>query len=151
MRLAVVSGIHGNLPALEAVLADIGREQVDRVVNLGDIVSGPLWLRETAARLRALAWPTIRGNLERQLLMLLADRMGPADAHAQARLGDDDLQWLAALPATLDLGDGLCCCHGTPGSDLQCFLETVTPDLDRNGSPNVRAATAAEGPNAWAL
>ena len=144
MRLAVVSDIHGNLPALEAVLAEIGREHVDRVVNLGDIVSGPLWPRETAALLRALAWPTIRGNHERQLLALPADRMGAADAFARARLADDDLHWLAALPATLDLGDGVWCCHGTPASDLQYFLETVTPDLGRDGSPGVRAATAAE-------
>jgi predicted phosphodiesterase len=144
MRLAVVSDIHGNLPALEAVLAEIGREGVDRVVNLGDIVSGPLWPRETAARLRGLDWPTIRGNHERQLLGPHIDRMGAADAFARARLGEADLRWLAALPATLDLGAGIWCCHGTPDSDLAYFLESVTPDLDRNGSPGVRAATAAE-------
>ena len=144
MRLAVVSDIHGNLPALEAVLAEIGREGVDRVVNLGDIVSGPLWPRETAARLRGLDWPTIRGNHERQLLGPHIDRMGAADAFARARLGEADLRWLTALPATLDLGAGIWCCHGTPDSDLAYFLESVTPDLDRNGSPGVRAATAAE-------
>jgi predicted phosphodiesterase len=62
MRLAALSDIHGNLPALEAVLADIGRRGVERIVNLGDIVSGPLWPRETAARLLPLALPTVRGN-----------------------------------------------------------------------------------------
>lgn len=143
-RIAVLSDIHGNLPALEAVRAEIGREGVDLVVNLGDIVSGPLWPRETAACLRALDWPTISGNHERQLLTPPANRLGAADAFARARLGEDDLRWLAALPATLDLGDGIWCCHGTPTSDLGYFLESVTPDLDRNGSPGVRAATAAE-------
>ena len=48
MRVAVLSDIHGNLPALEAVIDEAGRERVDLVVNLGDIVSGPLWPRETA-------------------------------------------------------------------------------------------------------
>ncbi len=144
MRLAVVSDIHGNLPALQAVLAEIGCERVDRVVNLGDIVSGPLWPQETATLLRTLAWPTIRGNHERQLLTLPVDRMGPADAFARARLSDDALTWLAALPATLDLGDGLWCCHGTPASDLEYFLETVMSDHGFKGSPGVRAATAAE-------
>jgi predicted phosphodiesterase len=142
MRLAVVSDIHGNLPALDAVLAEIARERVDLVVNLGDIVSGPLWPAETAARLRALAWPTIRGNHERQLLAPTAG--SAADAFAAARLGDEDRAWLAALPATLDLGGGVWCCHGTPESDLRYFLETVTPDLGDHGSPGVRAASAAE-------
>jgi putative phosphoesterase len=111
MRLAVVSDIHGNLPALEAVLAEISRERVDRVMNLGDIVSGPLWPQETATLLRTLAWPTVRGNHERQLLTLPAERLSPTDA---------------------------------PSDDLQYFLESVTPDLGHNGSPGVRAASAAE-------
>lgn len=144
MRLAVVSDIHGNLPALQAVLAEIGRERVDRVVNLGDIVSGPLWPQETATLLRTLAWPTVRGNHERQLLTLPVERMSPTDAFARRRLTEDDLQWLAALSATLDLGDGIWCCHGAPSGDLQYFLESVTPDAGHNGSPGVRAASAAE-------
>lgn len=43
MRLALISDIHGNLPALEAVLADIAAASVDATINLGDILSGPLW------------------------------------------------------------------------------------------------------------
>jgi len=54
MRIAFVSDIHGNLLALEAVLAELAREPVDLVVNLGDILSGPLWPCETAERLMAL-------------------------------------------------------------------------------------------------
>ncbi len=42
MKIAVLSDIHGNLPALRAVLADVAREGVDTIVNLGDIMSGPL-------------------------------------------------------------------------------------------------------------
>ena len=144
MRWAVVSDIHGNLPALEAVLAETAREGITRIVNLGDIVSGPLWPAETADRLRALAWPTIRGNHERQLLTLPRPRMSPADAFAAARMRDEHRAWLHALPATLDLGDGVWCCHGTPASDLEYFLQTVTPDFGHDGSPGVRAAVAAE-------
>lgn len=143
-RLAVVSDIHGNLPALEAVLAEIARAQVDMVVNLGDIVSGPLWPAETAARLRALGWPTIRGNHERQVLAADVAAMSATDAHARARLTASDLHWLASLPSELDLGDGLWCCHGTPTSDVQYLLETVTDDFGLAGSPGVRAATPAE-------
>jgi Calcineurin-like phosphoesterase superfamily domain len=46
MRIAVIADIHGNMPALEAVLADIQRRNVGRMINLGDCVSGPLWPRE---------------------------------------------------------------------------------------------------------
>ena len=143
-RWAVLSDIHGNLPALEAVLDEIGREGITRIVNLGDIVSGPLWPAATADRLRKLGWPTIRGNHERQLLTLPRQRMSPADAFAAVRMREEHRAWLDALPTTLDLDDGVWCCHGTPASDLEYFLETVTPDLGRDGSPGVRAAVAAE-------
>jgi predicted phosphodiesterase len=46
MRIAVIADIHGNMPALEAVLADIERRDADRTIDLGDGVSGPLWPRE---------------------------------------------------------------------------------------------------------
>ena len=56
-RWAIVSDIHGNLPALEAVLADA--HGVDGWLNLGDIVSGPLWPRETAEFVMRQGWPTL--------------------------------------------------------------------------------------------
>ena len=65
MRLAVIADIHGNLLALEAVLAHIAARGITRIVNLGDCVSGPLCPAETAARLMALAMPTVRGNHDR--------------------------------------------------------------------------------------
>jgi predicted phosphodiesterase len=137
MRIAVVSDIHGNLPALEAVLDDIAAQPADITVNLGDILSGPLWIAETADRLMALGLPTIAGNHERQLLADAPHRMGASDAHAAARLRDAHRTWLSALPKTLQLTDEVFCCHGTPDSDVQYFLETVTPD-------GVRPATLAE-------
>ncbi len=144
MRLAIVSDIHGNLPALEAVRADIARAGVDLVVNLGDIASGPLWPRETVQRLMTLHWPTIRGNHERQVLTQPRDAMSAADAFTAGQLGDAERAWLAALPTTLDLGEGVWCCHATPTDDLEYLLETVTPDLGVHGSPGVRAATLDE-------
>lgn len=135
MRLAVVSDIHGNLPALDAVLADIAAAGVDAIVNLGDIVSGPLWPAETADRLIALALPTIRGNHERQVLV--PEPRSHADRITAPKLDAGHRAWLAALPATLDLAPDIFCCHGTPASDLQYFLETVTPE-------GCRPATEAE-------
>lgn len=144
MRIAVVSDIHGNLPALEAVLAEVARLGADVVVNLGDIVSGPLWPAETAARLMALSLPTIRGNHERQLSTLPAGRLGAADAFALAQLQPGQRDWLAALPATLQLDAEVFCCHGTPESDLQYFLETVEGAYSGSQQPGIRAATTDE-------
>ena len=62
MRFAFVSDIHGNLAALEAVIADLENRQVDQVVNLGDTLSGPLLPAETAQRLQKLAWLHARHN-----------------------------------------------------------------------------------------
>jgi predicted phosphodiesterase len=144
VRIAAVSDIHGNLPALEAVLADIAAADIDLTVNLGDIVSGPLWPAETAQRLMGLALPTIRGNHERQLLTLPAARMGASDAAAAQALHSDQRRWLATLPTTLALTDAVWCCHGTPADDLAYLLETTVPAGDATGAPGIRAATLAE-------
>ena len=98
MRLAIVSDIHGNLPALDAVLADIARRGADLTLDCGDLLSGPLWPKETADLLMALGLPTIRGNHERQLLAC-ADAPGSAsDRYAYAQTTPAQRDWLAALP-----------------------------------------------------
>ncbi len=144
MRIAALSDIHGNLPALEAVLAEIDALGVDAVVNLGDIVSGPLWPLETAQRLMAMGLPTIAGNHERQLLTQPIEHQSLADAHASQALGPDEQAWLASLPAALQPVDGVRCCHGTPTSDLHYLMETVTADFGRGASRGLRAATPQE-------
>jgi predicted phosphodiesterase len=144
MRIAVLSDIHGNLPALDAVLADIARRGADLTVNLGDIVSGPLWPGETAERLMALQLPAIRGNHERQLLTLPREHMSTTDAHTDTLLTPAQRRWLAGLPLQLRLADDVLCCHGTPDSDLDYWLETVVPGFARGAAPGLRMASAAE-------
>ncbi|NBV16937.1 metallophosphoesterase family protein [Janthinobacterium sp.] len=134
MKIAAISDIHGNLDALDAVLADIALRGVDMIVNLGDIVSGHLQPRATAARLMALDLPTIRGNHERQLFGDPA-RMGESDAFARAQLLPEQLAWIAALPATLRLRKDVLLVHGTPQSDLVYFLDSVTPQGSRAATP----------------
>lgn len=149
MRIAIVSDIHGNLPALDAVLADIATLGADAIVNLGDIASGPLWPRETLQRLMPLALPTLAGNHERQLLALgalgaSADGDRSSDALAARALGEAERAWLRALPKSLQVAPGVEACHGTPASDCTYLLETVTDDFGRAGSRGIRAATADE-------
>ncbi len=125
MRIAAISDIHGNLSALDAVLADIERRGADLIVNLGDILSGPLSPRETAERLMALDFPTVHGNHERQLLAENREGMGSSDRYAAETITDGQRAWLAALPATLTVADGVFLCHATPESDVACYLENI--------------------------
>jgi len=138
MRFGVVSDIHGNLPALLAVVADAG--DVDAWLNLGDILSGPLWPAQTADWLMAQGWQTMAGNHERQLLTLPPERMGRTDRDTAAQLTPAHRAWLAALPAALAPQPGLRCVHGTPDSDLVYLLETVTPQGLRAATPEEAAA-----------
>lgn len=144
MRLAVVSDIHGNLPALAAVRADIAASGVDAVVNLGDTISGPLWPAETADHLMAFDWPTLAGNHERQVLAPITEAMSATDRHAAERLADTHRAWLGGLPTGLRLGDEVLACHGTPTNDLVYLMETVVDDFAGPQAPGIRAATAAE-------
>ena len=148
--IAIVSDIHGNLPALEAVWAEIERAKPALVVNLGDIASGPLWPHETVQWLIARAqadparWRTIAGNHERQALAGDVARMGASDAFAARALGPQERDWLAKLPPTHWLEDDVLLCHGTPASDLAYFMETVIPGLGIDHARGMRAATPAE-------
>ena len=140
MRLAFVSDLHGNLDALEAVVADLAEVAPDLVVNLGDCVSGPLDGARTCDRLIDLGWPTVRGNHDRQLLDRPLDRMGLSDAATRPTLADRHLAWLAALPASLQPAPGVLAFHATPTDDLSYVAEEVTEHGVRLRSREAMAA-----------
>ncbi len=142
MKIAAISDIHGNLGALEVVLADIRARGADLIVNLGDILSGPLQPAETADLLMPLKLPTIRGNHERQLLGTDLSKMGKSDQHAHSVLRPYHFEWIASLPGTLPLSDDVFLCHGTPDSDLVYFLEEVD-DTGSHRAPDTKVAERA--------
>jgi putative phosphoesterase len=140
MRVAALYDIHGNLPALEAVILEMRRAGVDRVVVGGDVVPGPLPC-ETLARLLDLDLPVdfIRGNGEAAALAHLTG----ADLDALPEQAREAVHWsaeqlhseyrrlLASWPGTLrleipGLGDVLFC-HATPRSDTEIFTR-LTPE-----------------------
>jgi predicted phosphodiesterase len=119
--LALLYDVHGNLPALEAVLADLG--DADRYLLGGDYATSGPWPRETVERLKELDNATwIRGNVDRWLV----DRddapapVGDIAARTAELLGDDLVAELAGLPETAEVGDTLFC-HASPRSDMQSF------------------------------
>jgi predicted phosphodiesterase len=137
MRIAVVSDIHGNLPALQAVVRDFSRRDVAAVVNLGDSLSGPLQPLETARFLMAQDWVHLAGNHERQLMTPAQRAQNASDEFAHAQLGARELDWVATLVPRRRYSAEVFLCHGTPESDVGYLLETVTPT-------HLRAASAQE-------
>jgi putative phosphoesterase len=126
MRIAALYDVHGNLPALEAVLADVRREGVDAIVAGGDVLYGP-WQQECVERLHDVGALFVRGNCEREVLTAGTERA----LWCLSRLGDLDLEEIAAWPLTRELQvEGLgriVFCHATPTSD-DAMVTRVTPD-----------------------
>jgi predicted phosphodiesterase len=123
MRLAILSDIHGNLLALEAVLADIKTRSVDATINLGDCVTNPLWPRETLELLDTLNLPTVRGNHDRWLVERSRDEMTPSMIFTYDSLTAEQRQRLGSLPPTLQVDTDVLAVHGTPDDDTQYLLE----------------------------
>jgi putative phosphoesterase len=124
-RIAVISDIHGNIRALEAVLADIKTRGADAIVNLGDCVTSPLWPRETCDLLASLSLATVRGNHDRALVETPFDDLPPAGQFAHAALTAEQRATLARLPAQVEVAPGILAVHGTPDDDSTCLLEDI--------------------------
>jgi putative phosphoesterase len=121
MRVAALCDVHGNLPALEAVLAEVASVQVDRIVSGGDAVSGP-FPQECLDRLRAVDAVFVRGN---------ADRYSPRAPEGtwewvSGQLAPPSLELIGGWPLTVSL-DGVLYCHGSPRDDDE-ILTKVSPD-----------------------
>ena len=140
MRVAVLNDIHGNLPALDAVLAEVEQAGVDAIVVGGDLVWGPL-PRETLERLMALydRATFLMGNADRDVVEAF-DGVAPeheaVSAYCAGRISRTEREFLAGLTATValdvdGLGDTLFC-HGSPRSDTE-RITTATPDARLRG------------------
>lgn len=130
MRLAILADIHGNYRALEAVLADIGQNSVDRIVSLGDNIGYGPEPEPVVRSLRGYRVQSVMGNHE----LALISRSYYHRLHANARqsldltrslLSPDSLRWLEALPPVR-------CCHGarfvhgSPPQSMTVYLHNPT-------------------------
>jgi putative phosphoesterase len=127
MRVAALYDVHGNLPALDAVLAEV---DADLIVVGGDAVAGP-WPAETLERLRLLGDRVrfIRGNADREVFDPPADSAAPQEAmeFVRDRLSEEQRAFLATWPETLSLA-GVLYCHATPRSDEELLTRISADD-----------------------
>jgi predicted phosphodiesterase len=128
VRIAVLADIHGNLPALEAVLAELDGESCDALVVAGDLVPGP-FPAECLAALRARPEPIhwVKGNGEREVVAAIDGDDAPESAHhSAAALSRADRDGLDGWPIALAL-DGVCFCHGSPRTEDE-VITRATPE-----------------------
>ena len=145
MRFAAIADVHGNYLALEAVVADIGAQGIDGIVNLGDMASGPLDAPRTMDALMALDAVHVRGNHDRWLIDRPVEKMGSWERPAYAQLDTRHFDWLRTVPSTQIFRDQAFLCHATPADDNVYWLETVTPDGAVKMSPLEAIEKEAEG------
>lgn len=143
MRLAFISDIHANLPALEAVLADLDRQNPDAIYCLGDLVSYAPWPNEVIGLIRQHRIPTIMGNHDATLSQLQEGEILPVVptdhkkwagaqslAFTHAQLGHEERTFLGCLPRHIRLEfdtpqgrSDLLMVHGSPTSLNEYLLE----------------------------
>jgi predicted phosphodiesterase len=141
VRVAALYDIHGNAPALDAVLDDVRRARVDRIVVGGDVLPGPL-PRETLDALARVGVPIdcIIGNGDREVLAhlrgtgsLLPDPFRHLIAWTAKQLRPADVERISSWPATLRLAiDGLgdvLFCHATPRNDVEIFTRLTADEI----------------------
>ena len=130
MRIAIVSDIHGNLTAFEAVLADLRRTSPDLILHGGDLAEGGARPSEVVDRIRELGWQGVAGNTDELLFRpesltefaKQAPKLGPflaaieeLGAAAQQALGAERIEWLRRLPRVL-VQSPVALVHASPGN-----------------------------------
>lgn len=145
MRFAAIADVHGNHLALEAVLADISSQDIADIVNLGDMLSGPLDARRTIEILMRRDAVHVLGNHDRYLLDRPPEKMGSWDRPAFEALDAVQLDWLRAQPMKRIFRDDVFLCHATPDNDEIYWLDTVHANGTVALSPRERIAQFAEG------
>jgi protein phosphatase len=132
-RVAVVSDVHGNVTAYEAVLADIAHRGIERVVNLGDLIGKGPRGSECIRMTRERAIPTVRGNWD---TFIARDTVQPWEHGQWVRdtLSEDERHWLATLPNVHEIvlsGQPIRFFHASPVSEFHRVFAPTTEEEHR--------------------
>ena len=159
MRVAVVTDIHGNRRALQAVLADLKHIAPDLILHRGDLVFGGTRPAEIIDEIRSLGWPGVLGNTDEVLwteerltemstahpkLTPLLGRLRELIAPMRARIGEERLRWLKTLPAT-HMGDGFAVVHASPKDLWRAPMANAVDDEIQTTYAELRAAVVIYG------
>jgi predicted phosphodiesterase len=125
VKTAIISDIHGNVDAFQAVLIDIRNRGIKDIYNLGDSFYGPLFPIETYKLLVKENIRNIRGNGDRILLDINSEN--PTVQYVQSLLEEEHKEWITNLPFSLQTED-FYFCHGTPTNDERYLLEEMSPN-----------------------
>jgi predicted phosphodiesterase len=136
--VALLADLHGNLPALRAVLAELERRGVANALVLGDLVGYGPWPVEVVAEVRARGWPAIAGNHEQMLLGRAPEHLAPkpwalaALVWTAAQLAPSARAYLEALPLCGRMGTDWVLVHGALVDPRHCYAYTYDLSLDLN-------------------
>ncbi len=127
MKIAVLSDIHSNVFALEAVIDDAKKQGAEQMLNLGDVFYGPIAPKATYDLLKEHDFVTIRGNQDRQIYEASQEEIdaNPTMRFVLDALGEEPIYWIRSLPFDNQLSDEIYMCHGTPNNDLEYLLEDI--------------------------
>ncbi len=142
MRTAIISDVHGNRRAFEAVLADLRQVAPDVVVHGGDLAYGGAHPAEIIDQVRSLGWAGVRGNTDEMLwapqslaeFAAVAPKIAPLLARIEelipptvASIGEERLRWLEGLPCEYT-GEGFCLVHASPGDLWRAPMPNASDD-----------------------
>jgi putative phosphoesterase len=159
MRVAIVSDIHGNRRAFEAVLADLRQVAPDLVVHGGDLAYGGTHPANIIDQVRALGWPGVRGNTDEMLwapeslaaLAATAPKLAPLLARIQelippalAGIGEERLRWLEKLPQQYS-APGFSLVHASPGDLWRAPMPNASDDELQSTYASLRAPMVVYG------
>jgi len=159
MRVAIVSDIHGNLRAFQAVLADLQNVAPDVVVHGGDLAYGGTHAAEIIDQVRFLGWPGVRGNTDEMLwspesltrFAATAPKLAPLLARLQeiipptiASIGLKRLRWLEELPFLYSQG-GFSLVHASPCDLWRAPMPNASDDELQSTYASLRAHVAVYG------
>lgn len=141
MRVVIISDVHGNLLALEAVVSSVKDDEVDRTVCLGDVAAVGPQPKETISFLKKLGWPCVMGNADESLAKSISEdyahmnapreekeRMQALDKWTSTQLSKSDRRFLSTFKPTIIIGEGknsVLCYHGSPRSNTEGILTTI--------------------------